>query len=49
MIQGTPHLPITVVPDSGTGQLTALSGTMNVIVTNGKHSYHLTYALRSAK
>ena len=49
MTRGTPHLSITVVADSGTGQLTGLTGTMNVIITDGKHSYDFSYSLPAAK
>jgi Protein of unknown function (DUF3224) len=49
MTQGTPHLSITVVPDSGTGQLVGLTGTMNVIIADGKHSYDFSYCLPAAK
>ena len=49
MTRGTPHLSITVVADSGTGQLTGLTGTMNVTITDGKHSYDLSYSLPAAK
>jgi hypothetical protein len=45
MTRGTPSLAITVVPDSGTGELTGLSGGMTIIVTDGKHSYELEYAV----
>jgi hypothetical protein len=45
MARGTPSLTITVVPDSGTGELTGLSGGMTIIVTDGKHSYELEYAV----
>jgi hypothetical protein len=48
MTQGTPHLSITVVPDSGTGQLIGLTGTMNVIITDGKHSYDFSYSFPAA-
>jgi len=36
---------VTVVPDSGTDQLNGLSGTMKILIENGKHSYVLTYQL----
>jgi hypothetical protein len=49
MTRGTPHLSITVVANSGTGQLTGLTGTMNVITTDGKHSYDFSYSLPAAK
>lgn len=45
MSRGTPQLSIIVVPDSGTGQLTGLSGSMNIIIANGKHSYDFAYTL----
>ena len=45
MTRGTPGLTITVVPDSGTGELTGLSGRMTIIITDGKHSYELEYAV----
>jgi hypothetical protein len=45
MTCGTPSLRITVVPDSGTGELTGLRGGMTIIITDGKHSYELEYAV----
>ena len=48
MTRGTPQLTITVVPDSGTGQLAGLTGKMNIIIANGKHSYEFDYELPSA-
>lgn len=46
MTRGTPQLLITVVPDSGTGQLVGLSGSMNInIAPGGKHSYDFEYTL----
>ena len=45
MTRGVPTLSITVVPDSGTGQLTGLAGKMNINITEGKHSYELEYTL----
>ena len=45
MARGTPQLNIIVVPDSATGQLEGLTGTMNIIITNGKHSYDFAYTL----
>jgi hypothetical protein len=33
------------VPDSGTGELTGLAGKMNIIITDGKHSYEFDYVL----
>ena len=47
MTRGTPQLNIIVVPDSATGQLQGLTGTMNIIITNGQHSYDFAYTLPS--
>jgi hypothetical protein len=45
MTRGTPQLNIIVIPDSGTGQLQSLTGSMNIIITDGKHSYDFIYSL----
>jgi hypothetical protein len=46
MTQGAPQLIITVVPDSGTGQLAGISGKMTIkIADGGKHSYDFEYTL----
>jgi Protein of unknown function (DUF3224) len=46
MTKGVPQLTITVVPDSGTGQLAGISGKMNIIIApDGKHSYDFEYKL----
>jgi hypothetical protein len=45
MNRGTPQLTITVVPDSGTGQLEGLAGTMTIEIAGGKHSYGFEYVL----
>lgn len=45
MTKGTPSLSVLVAPDSGTGELTGISGTMNIIIEGGKHSYELEYSL----
>jgi len=45
MTRGTPQLSITVVPDSGTGQLVGLAGTMAINIADGKHSYDFEYTL----
>jgi len=44
MTRGTPHLTITVVPDSGTGQLVGLMGMMTIRIADGKHFYEFDYA-----
>ena len=46
MTRGAPQLTITVVPDSGTGELTGLAGTMAItIAPDGKHSYDFEYTI----
>ncbi len=45
MNKGEPTLLIHVVPDSGTDELTGLSGKLNIIMADGKHSYELEYKL----
>jgi hypothetical protein len=36
---------VTVVPDSGTGELTGIAGRMTIDIVDGKHFYTLEYAL----
>jgi hypothetical protein len=48
MNRGTPELSVTVVPDSGTGQLEGITGKMNIIIAEGKHSYDFEYTLPNA-
>ncbi len=45
MNRGAPHLTITVVPDSGTDELTGLAGAMTIHIADGAHSYTLDYSL----
>jgi hypothetical protein len=45
MTRGAPQLSITVVPDSGTGDLSGIAGTMTIDIANGKHSYVFEYTL----
>ncbi len=45
MTRGAPHLSITVIPDSGTGQLEGLSGAMTIKIADRKHSYDFEYSL----
>ena len=47
MNRGESKLTISVVPDSGTDELSGLSGDMNIIITEGKHYYEFTYTLDS--
>jgi hypothetical protein len=48
MTRGTPSLTITVVPDSGTGELVGLTGTMEIHIVEGKHSYDFSYTLAAS-
>jgi hypothetical protein len=48
MTRGVPHLLITVVPDSGSGQLAGLAGQMKINIVEGKHSYDFEYTLAGA-
>lgn len=45
MTRGQPALSVTVVPDSGTGELTGLAGRLDIKIDGGKHSYELDYTL----
>jgi hypothetical protein len=48
MTRGVPQLTITVVPDSGTGELVGLAGTLTINIDGGKHSYAFEYTLDEA-
>ncbi len=45
MTRGEGKLSITVVPDSGTGELTGLSGSLSIRIEGGAHSYLFEYTL----
>ena len=46
MTRGAPQLMISVVPDSGTGELAGLAGRMSIaIAPDGKHSYDFEYTI----
>lgn len=45
MTRGTQTIIVTVVPDSGTEDLTGLAGTMQIIIEGKKHSYLFDYTL----
>ena len=49
MTRATPQLSVTVVPDSGTGQLVGLAGKMTINIVDGKHLYEFDYAIAEAK
>ena len=48
MNRGSPTLSVTVVPDSGTGQLVGLDGKMTIKIEGGKHFYDFQYSLPEA-
>ena len=45
MNKGDAQLTVTIVPDSGTGELTGISGTLEIDNNEGQHSYALDYEL----
>jgi hypothetical protein len=45
MTRGKQALTITVIPDSGTGELIGITGTMTIDIRDGKHFYGMDYAL----
>ena len=48
MDRGKPSLSVIIVPDSGTDQLSGLSGRLDIVIEGGKHSYVLEYILPEA-
>jgi hypothetical protein len=48
MMRGVPHMSVTVVPDSATGDLAGLSGSMTIKIEAGKHFYEFDYTLQEA-
>src|SRR5689334_19255531 len=45
MNRGSPSLEITIIPDSGTGELTGIAGKIAIEITGGRHFYSLEYTL----
>lgn len=45
MARGAQQLSITVVPDSGTGELAGLEGTFRLQIVDGRHLYEFDYRL----
>ena len=45
MNKGDAQLTVTIVPDSGTGDLTGISGKLDIDNAQGRHSYTLDYEL----
>ena len=48
MDRGKPSLTITVVPDSATGELAGLTGTMAITIEGKKHSYVFDYVIQKS-
>lgn len=48
MDRGAPSLSVNVVPDSGTGALTGLRGSLTITIREGVHCYGLDYRLDDA-
>lgn len=48
MDRGAPTLDIMVVPDSGTGELSGISGRLRIRIDEGRHFYELDYELPEA-
>ena len=48
MDRGVSRLSVTVVPDSGSGELEGITGRMNIIIEGGRHSYEFDYTLPGA-
>lgn len=46
MNRGKGQLTIVVVPDSGTGELIGLDGSLFIEIADGKHSYEFEYTIR---
>ena len=49
MTRGAPQLSITVVPDSGAGQLVGLAGKLAITIVDGKHLYDFEYTLAETR
>ena len=45
MTGGGQELSVTVVPDSGSGELIGLAGKMDIKIADGKHCYEFEYTL----
>ena len=45
MDQSGPKMAVVIAPGSGTGELKGISGTFDIQIANGQHSYDLEYTL----
>jgi len=48
MRRGAPSLSVMVVPDSGTGELAGLTGTLSINIVDGKHFYDFLYSFAAS-
>jgi hypothetical protein len=48
MTRGNAELSVTVVPDSGSGELKGIAGEMKIDIVDGKHFYAFDYTLDGA-
>lgn len=48
MTRGVGKLEVTIVPDTGTGELKGIAGKMNIDIVEGKHCYALEYELQAS-
>ena len=46
---GPHNTSVTVVPDSGTGELIGLAGKMTINIVDGKHFYEFEYTLAQSQ
>jgi len=49
MTRGAQQLSVTVVPDSGTGELAGITGKMTIAITEGQHKYDFEYVISEPK
>jgi hypothetical protein len=49
MTRGSPQLSVTVAPDSGTGQLEGITGSLKINIVDKKHLYDFEYNLPDTK
>ncbi len=49
MVNNVPDLSVKVVPGSGTGELTGISGKLDIKIEGGKHFYEFEYSLPATK
>src|SRR5579863_4683521 len=48
MTRGEPRMTVSVVPDSGTGELEGIAGALKIVIDGGKHFYEFDYTLPEA-